>query len=542
MTDLQLINIETTPIDPRISGDVVDCLSLAVLGAVLKDQGFQTALFINQYEKNKHTQLLESIARENPKVVGLTTKIFNVRGVEDATKSIAENFPDRKIILGGTQFDGYFSKLFMEKNPQIHAIIRGQGEATLPIVLARLLEATSLNGVAGVTHRQNTDIIVEPRRMPLTEQELEALPTPAFDLIQDITVEKRAGKTVQLRTSAGCNGTCSFCYNQEGGWRGISSEKIVAQMEGYLKMGFRRFLIVDNNFVGNNITRAVNFAKGVLGLRKRYGPVHFQFDARADSFGSYKTGFKHDVLELLVKAGLYDIFTGIESGNAGELEMYGKCRKGFGLDMLEQNRFYLEQMQRYSNRSSVTCGFINFNQNSTAGTVRENLKFVYEYFPPQFAPEVYWYNLSCYVGSRFTKEIQQALEANERADAIEQIMYGEYTPEIRDPAARRFYEEVHSMKPRLRNAYRVFATMLQEKKAGLEADVKSLHKLNYESINGLLDAVERGGSKEELERLKEVYTHNYLLHLQPHINFIMQLAETMPGAEYKSLLEQMSHL
>jgi radical SAM superfamily enzyme YgiQ (UPF0313 family) len=71
-------------------------------------------------------------------------------------------------------------KATMNAFPCVDGIVGGEADESLPVVIDRLLCATPLDSVAGVSFRRGGEVVRNPNA-PVIE-DLDSLPLPAFDL------------------------------------------------------------------------------------------------------------------------------------------------------------------------------------------------------------------------------------------------------------------------------------------------------------------------------------------------------------------------
>lgn len=258
---------------------------------------------------------------------------------------------------------------------------------------------------------------------------------PFFTYIEQIPLNERDKYIVPVRTSVGCNGFCCFCYRPFPSWHGIPAERVNTLFDYYTSKGFNKFLLADENFVGTDLPRMREIADHFLQIKAVHPNFSFEFDARADSYGDYRTGnFEHDLVDKLKRAGLFRVFTGIESGNNSDLAYYRKFTKG--IDPLKQNIFYLNNMRQHE--VYVESGFIMLNEESDLGRVRDNIAFIHDYLSPEIVPEIYWYKISYRSGSELTRKKIRELTLAEDYEAVRKIAYGELKLKFKRPEIQRF--------------------------------------------------------------------------------------------------------
>lgn len=296
---------------------------------------------------------------------------------------------------------------------------------------------------------------------------------PFLSYIEQLSLSERAKYVVPIRTSVGCNGFCSFCYRPFHNWHGIPAERVNTLFDHYTSRGFTKFLLVDENFIGTNLPRIREIADHLLQIKDAHPSFSFEFDARADGFGDYRTGnFEHNLVDKLRRAGLFRVFTGIEGGNNPDLFYYRKYTKG--VDPLKQNIFYLSNMRQHG--VYVESGFIMLNEESDLGRVRDNITFIHDYLPPEIVPEMYWYKMSYRSGSELTRIKIRGLTSAGDYEAIRKLAYGELKLKFKRPEIQRFSSILDAVKAKFLGADSGFGFELRD---NLDLMAKSGNQIRY---------------------------------------------------------------
>jgi anaerobic magnesium-protoporphyrin IX monomethyl ester cyclase len=153
------------------------------------------------------------------------------------------------------------------------AVGTGEGEWTVPELVACLESGRGLEGVLGIAFRRGDEIVKNPPR-PLIE-DLDALPFPARDLLHDAWsyrpppgTYRRLPVTV-LMTARGCDRNCLFCFQidrkRRAGTRGVrfrSVENVLAEIEHCLALGYREIKILDDTLAAD-YDRAMAIAREI---------------------------------------------------------------------------------------------------------------------------------------------------------------------------------------------------------------------------------------------------------------------------------------
>ena len=168
-------------------------------------------------------------------------------------------------------------------------LVRGEGETTIPLLLAALQ--------AGETHG-----VIEPDGRP----EMTLSPVPRFDLLNlgDYII-------MALQTSRGCPFNCEFCdivnlYGRKPRYK--SPDQVLAELEFLFKLGWRReIFICDDNFIGNQ-THARAILKKLIPWQASHGEPFSFWTQTSANLGQHTA-----MVDLLTEANFGNVFIGVES-------------------------------------------------------------------------------------------------------------------------------------------------------------------------------------------------------------------------------------
>lgn len=226
------------------------------------------------------------------------------------------------IVLGG-HYVTAVDDVILKNHPEIDFIIRGEGELAICELIECLNGKREYSSVRGLTYRNGNEVHINDPR-PFVE-DLNTLPFPATDNYQFL-VDADKRDMIPLSSSRGCYYKCTYCsiqkfYRQSPKsklWRAASPEYIVSLMTQQKKrFGASSFNFIDDLFLVPSKagkTRAAEIAKRILRRRIK---TRFAITTRADSLDAR-------TLKLLKRAGLNQVFLGIESNFQRGLDTYRK--------------------------------------------------------------------------------------------------------------------------------------------------------------------------------------------------------------------------
>ncbi len=200
----------------------------------------------------------------------------------------------------------------MLSHPQIDAVIRGEGEATMK----ELVERGTFENVHGLSYRKNGQIIHNEARKPI--ENLDDLPFPARHLRQyPYKSQDRVTDCDVITMYRGCNGLCSFCCEpsmSQGCLRTRSPENVmkeILEMAHYHKGKPVNVMFADPHFMGNP-----KQVERLCDLMMDYD-LNMEFCAlvRADAMAAHP-----EIVKKMCQVGIRRFEMGIESPNAKDLK------------------------------------------------------------------------------------------------------------------------------------------------------------------------------------------------------------------------------
>lgn len=246
-------------------------LALPYLAAACWDRD-RTGTVIREYTINEPAdRVLRSIAAEEADVVAFSCYIWNIEQTLRLASDLKKVRPQTFIVLGGPEA-GFGVFELMEQHPAIDCIVRGEGEETFKELVTALVQAEGrLDGLQGITFRDDGDIIALPAQAPISN--LDTIPSPFAAGMADLTKP-----LVYFETSRGCPFSCAFCMSSlEQGVRSFSMARIRDDLKILMAQEVQTVKLVDRTF-NYDVLRANEIWEFIL-QHNRESRFHFEIAA-----------------------------------------------------------------------------------------------------------------------------------------------------------------------------------------------------------------------------------------------------------------------
>jgi len=291
-------------------------LTLALIAAVLRENGFKVSLKDCSNDEVSFEQLEEEIKSFQPKLLVVNTSTPSIDSdlkVADIAKKTGK---DIKTVFFGIHPSALPEETF-RGSPNVEFIAAGEPEYTVRDLAIAIRDNLPINTVKGLIYRADNKIIYNEKR-PFIEN-LDELPYPAWDLVNingyRLPITNRP--FLLVLTGRACPYPCTFCaagafYGKKPRFR--SWQKIVAEMK-YVKEKYniRDFLFWSENAVFDR-QQMCNISQG---LEREVPGVRWVCNARVDIVDE-------ELLRVMKKAGCWMIGYGIETGTQRVLDLMKK--------------------------------------------------------------------------------------------------------------------------------------------------------------------------------------------------------------------------
>ena len=317
-----LLNPPHIAIGSRIPREQLPPLGLLNVGGPLIDAGHEVSLLDAELGPMPHEEIVRLVLEHRPQVLMLghsgSTSAHPIAA--SLTRRVRALLPGVIIIYGGV-FPTYHFREVLAAEPQVDIIVRGEGEATAPRLLAALSQGgdvtRDLARVPGIAFRRGPRIIETEAAAMIDD--LDAYRT-GWELIDPARYGYYGGKrSVVMQFSRGCPHLCNYC-GQRGywaRWRHRDPRKFAAEIAWLHRThGVELINLADEN---PTVNKAVwrEFCEAMI---EQNVPVTIIGSTRADDIVR-----DADILHLYRRAGIERFLLGIENTDEATLQ---KVKKG----------------------------------------------------------------------------------------------------------------------------------------------------------------------------------------------------------------------
>lgn len=300
-------------------GAVSPPLNLLLLAAIVREKGYEPYIIDSPALGLNYADIVNRIEKIKPKFIGITAMTPHIMQAGKLAKAIKEEFPGTIILLGGAHISSVPEETML-RFPDIDIGFIGEADFSLPKVLDAINKDNVARNIQGTIIRGNGGLINTGQS---TEKiNLDELPFYAWDILEGfpniykapLFATHRAPATPIL-TSRGCLGKCIFCYSGCHKTLSTYSAEYIIKMLKHLKTayGIKEFMLYDDNFV--------MFRQNLMKL------LHMMISSELDltwSCNARVDMVNQEMLNLMAKAGCWQISYGIETGNQRIMDLLGK--------------------------------------------------------------------------------------------------------------------------------------------------------------------------------------------------------------------------
>ena len=294
--------------DPYIS---IVPTGLCYLHACLREAGYDSLLA--NFSAWTPSRTKKELLAFKPDVIGISQWTHNRHTSLDLARLCRDILPDSTIVMGGGHATFCYEDILIEGSP-VDIVVRGEAEATLLELAARLAAKTEWESVAGLAFRRNGTVAVTPPRKHIDD--LDQLPLPAQHLDRSIGLDLEL-QSEFIVTTRGCPSSCFFCSSPDFWGRRVRFRSPAAIVEEILfirrKYGVIYFSIRDDTFTADR-KRVLEFCSL---LQRQEIPILWNCQSRV-------TAIDEEMVLEMKRAGCECIQLGVESGSSRILRQLGK--------------------------------------------------------------------------------------------------------------------------------------------------------------------------------------------------------------------------
>ncbi|ASS76165.1 B12-binding domain-containing radical SAM protein [Tumebacillus algifaecis] len=254
--------------------------------------------------KDQPMNVVADIYKRKPDVIGFSCYIWNIEETIPILEMLRKVLPDVKIVLGGPEVS-YDTEAWIERIPEVDAIVVGEGEKTFHHLLQEFAGESRLEMVPGIVFRQADGSI--KRTFFRDKLELDQIPSP----FEEEDLPTLVNRVVYFECSRGCPFSCSYCLSSiETGVRYFDLERTKTDLERLIDAGVKTVKFVDRTF-NIHMRYALSIFEFLIEKHKTHKDTVFQFEITADIL-------KPRVVEYLAEhapPGLFRFEIGVQSTN-----------------------------------------------------------------------------------------------------------------------------------------------------------------------------------------------------------------------------------
>lgn len=294
-------------------------LGFVYIAGSLRNAGYDVEIYDAMSYFHTYENIRKRIIDSRPDVVATTAITATINDALKSLQLAKEINPETVTVLGNVHPTFMWEEILTEHHKSVDYIVIGEGEVTMPELLACHFSKGNLSKVPGIAYWTGEHAVSTARR-PYIDN-LDSI-DGAWDLVdwKIYTYRPKPGSVLAIvNSSRGCNQYCSFCSQQlfwDRKWRAKSPEKFVSELEHiHTKYGVNAAMIADE-------TPTLD--------RQRWERILDMLIERSMDFELFmETRVKdiirdEDILWRYRKAGIVHIYVGVESTNQETLEKFAK--------------------------------------------------------------------------------------------------------------------------------------------------------------------------------------------------------------------------
>lgn len=318
-------------------------LGTVILGTILKEQGYDVRIFVEEIKGIDFEEIFEADA------VGISTITSTAPRAYEIARQIKK--------LGIPVFMGGPHVTFMAEEALKYCdyILRGEAEDSITDFMKALETGKGLEAVKGLSYKTGHHYV--HNEIPEHCMDLDKYPVPDFTLIHGFVGSKAAHEITPIMTSRGCPFACNFCAVTEmfgRRYRFRSTDNVIEEIKA---RNPQWIFFYDDNFTANKEHTKELLHKMIDGKMKLHWSAQVRSDVAKDE----------ELLSLMQKAGCAQVYIGLESINPKTLEFLKKSQT------IEEIEEAIRTIHRYNIK--IHGMFIFGSEHDDVHTIRQTVKF-----------------------------------------------------------------------------------------------------------------------------------------------------------------------
>lgn len=266
----------------------------------------------------------ENTLRNDYDIIGISAKLGTLKILEKLIFYYSSELELKRIVVGGPISTFGYRELLAKYNNLI--CVRGEGETSFAEICSGYnqgkLDIEVLSKIPNLAFNKGGVIFETIRKT----EDLSIIRQPFRYYLSEIISQKGI---VRIENSRGCSwSNCDFCSVSEhyGAkcWRPFPIDFVIQQMILLSKNGCLAPYFTDEDFFGGDYKRAIALAQSIIEEKEKGNispQMNFFFSVRINDVLD-KDGL--NAIKIWKKAGLRELFVGLESGVQKQLQRYGK--------------------------------------------------------------------------------------------------------------------------------------------------------------------------------------------------------------------------
>jgi radical SAM superfamily enzyme YgiQ (UPF0313 family) len=281
-------------------------------------------------------QEVDSVLQSDPTIIGFTSK-FNQWIPAIIFASIIKKKSRTPIVIGGwTTKDAAVS--ILNTHIMFDYSIWGEGEVPMLQLLENVKGNKLFSGISRLAFRRGNEVNVSQQKNT-KDTYVDFSCSPFLNFSDFVSLQSNeSNMAVPVERSRGCNwNKCKFCCLTQGYKYKIKpNNRFIDEIKHYItKYNVFRFLIVDNDFVGGDLTNFISLLEELKKIRSTYPKFEI---VMAEIITKHLSS---DIIELMKECGIKTTQIGLESVYQPLLLKMSKNQT------LADNLFYIKEALRY---------------------------------------------------------------------------------------------------------------------------------------------------------------------------------------------------